>query len=147
METKHKQFNAFDKVLVRDSYDKWDCDIYSHYDKDEKKHLSIGFGWVLDNDILPYEGNEALVGTTDEPEEEIKLEEGEWIVVFDKEEMYYPPYFIGKFSGLHANMFITNESCERELAIPLSGFNPNDMKETKKHILCVRNGKIVKYKE
>ena len=143
---KTKTFKSYDKVLVRANPEcKWECDFYSHYRQDSKyPHKTLGYG-LKDNNILPYEGNEHLVGTIQEPDEVVELKEGEWIVIFDKAEMYYPPFFIGKFSGLHANMFIANESCERELAIHFSDFNPNNMEETSRHILCVRNGRIVRY--
>lgn len=143
---KHKQFNAFDKVLVRDAYDKWNCDMYSYYDKDEKSHRAIGFGWVLDNDILPYEGNEHLVGKVEEPEEEIELKEEEYGFfcndIEDKAELWLFDMFEGEISN--------EEFCIVGISfkyfIPFSDFHPNDMKETKKHILCVKDGKIVKYK-
>lgn len=105
METTHKTFKPFDKVIFRpkdESY-MWICGLFSNYDGNGAN--IIGYENVLSFDeynILPYEGNEHLVGTADEPEE------GEWIVC--------------------------------------STFNPADLDETKKYLLCVKNGKIVKYK-
>lgn len=148
MENKHKQFNAFDKVLVRvGTTNEWECDFYSHYvEGAEYPHKTLG--WRLkDENIIPFEGNEHLVGTTDEPEEEIELKKGEWVVFFDKDEMGYPPFYIGRFDFIASNMFNGETGVVRELCIRLSDFNPNDMKETKRHILCVKNGKVVRYKE
>lgn len=68
METTHKTFKPFDKVLVRtELYPKWSADYYSHYDYKINRHETIGGVVKKDDDILPYEGFEHLVGTTDEP--------------------------------------------------------------------------------
>ena len=71
-----KQFNPFDRVLVRlNSVNRWECDFYSHYVKNHMyPHRTFSFR-VRESDIIPYEGNESLLGTTNEPEEKIKLEE------------------------------------------------------------------------
>lgn len=61
-----RQFKPFDKVLVRNPNnkdDKWTCDIFSHMDGDCYVLLS---GYA-NYKVIPYEGNEHLVGTTDEP--------------------------------------------------------------------------------
>lgn len=148
MENKYKQFKPFDRVLVRgNGLTKWEIELYSHFDKERKRHETMCHYCDDDCNILPYEGNEGLLGTTHEPEEEIELKHGEWIVLFDKEEMGYPPFFIGQFTGLHKDMFIANEGYERELVIRFSDFDPNDMEETRKHILCLKNGRIIRYKE
>lgn len=78
MENK-KQFKPYDRVIYRLNYSSpttWHCGIFSDYNE-RKTHITLcsGFTFFLDKyDILPYEGNEHLVGTTGEPEEEIKLE-------------------------------------------------------------------------
>ena len=63
------QFKPYDKVLVRDRiYENWRCDFFSHYEE-EKKYLPyrcVGNNYTC---CIPYEGNEHLVGTTDEPKE------------------------------------------------------------------------------
>lgn len=59
-------FKPFQQVLVRDyETSKWCAEIYSHYDNNEQKHRCIG--GVRYDDCIPYEGNEALLGTTDAP--------------------------------------------------------------------------------
>lgn len=76
----NKQFNAFDKVLVKDIYSEnkaWRVDLYSHYDEEYGHHRTFKGNLVADKDILPYEGNESLAGTADEPEEEVELKEGD----------------------------------------------------------------------
>lgn len=54
-----------EKVLVP-YYDcnnnKWRLTFYSHYDKSSKHHITTcGIPW-LDNEILPYKGNEDKLG-------------------------------------------------------------------------------------
>lgn len=63
------QFKPYDKVLVRDNpYEKWRCSFFSHYDKDDNTfpYQCVGIQFTH---CIPYEGNEHLVGTTDEPKE------------------------------------------------------------------------------
>lgn len=157
METKYKKFKPFDKVLMRiNTAAIWECDFYSYYEEGYKyPHRTLSYR-VKDENILPYEGNEHLVGTTDEPEEEIKLEEGEWVIglsnITDFQNLLRHGS-VGVFQGL---MYPYADSAEKKFcinhvvtkyAIRFHDFNPSDMEETKKHILCVKNGKVVKYKE
>lgn len=149
MENKHKQFKPYDKILVRDGKGIWQIDFYSHWSDECEQHVTLAYGDGLkidDKDILPFKGNEYLVGTNDEPEEEIELKVGEWIVLFDKDEMNFPPFFIGRLDFITHNMFNCETGVARELCVLFSNFNPNDIEETKKHILCVKKGRIVKYK-
>lgn len=65
------QFKPFDKVLVRDnSESKWVPDIFRYYDDNYPKDYPYR---CCANDYkycIPYEGNEHLVGTTDNPKDE-----------------------------------------------------------------------------
>lgn len=153
MENKIKEFKAFDKIIWRakdfgDDNDRtWRCALYSH---SKENYIFTTESLMLNKnniDILPYEGNEHLVGTTDDPNEEVKLEKGELIITFDSINDFSFGCFgaIREFSGYELDKFKSNGVywC---LAIKFSDFNPNDMEETKKHILCVKNGKIIKYK-
>lgn len=60
-------FKPFDKVLVRDSEETpWSCSFYSHYEPKYEVHMCVN---VRDfKYCIPYEGNEALLGTTDSPQ-------------------------------------------------------------------------------
>lgn len=60
------QFKPFDRVLVRDSdLEKWFPRHFAWYDKIEILYFTTsGYGW---KQCIPYEGNEHLAGTTDEP--------------------------------------------------------------------------------
>ena len=152
--TEHKQFKPFDKVIFRpkdESY-MWICGLFSNYDG--KGANIIGNEDVLpfdEYDILPYEGNENLAGTTDEPEDAIMLEEGEWLIVYDLLDSVGKTSAITRFKKIEKicgqKQFIANDGTWWLFAIRFSDFNPNDMEETKKHILCVKNGKVVRYKD
>ena len=56
-------FKPFEKVLVRNLSDaKWRCDFFSHTDEDT--YVCVAYSW---KQCIQYEGNEALLGTTDNP--------------------------------------------------------------------------------
>lgn len=152
MENEYKQFAPFDRVLVRDSQDKWQIDFYSHWDEVNKQHITLAYGDGLrieDKDILLFEGNEHLLGKSDEPEEEVKLEVGEWIACSDKiERMKNGQCNMEIFGDIREGGFETKElDWIYTFCIRFSDYNPNDMDETRKHILCVKDGRIVQYKE
>lgn len=140
-----KKFKAFDRVLTK--YGKvWVADIYSNYIEENKLHLTLR-GTSYDSDILPYEGNEHLVGTTDSPDEEVMLEEGEYLVCFDCMDYFEAKDFcLSPFNALRESTVRTKDGNNWNLFIRFKDFDPSNMEETKKHILCVKNGKIVKYK-
>ena len=146
MENKHKQFKPYDRVLVR-VVDKWICDLYSHYNNEKSYHAVISGTGLKDDNIIPYEGNESLLGTTEEPEEEIILKRREPILVSKRIYLLLNNYcYLREFDETLNSVFIIGGD-SWDYAIRLSDFNPNDKEETKKHILCVKNGKVVRYKE
>ena len=62
---KHKcEFKPFDKILGRNEKDDvWEADLFSHYrEESQYPFRCIGFGRKY---CIPYEGNEHLLGTTD----------------------------------------------------------------------------------
>lgn len=69
------QFKPFDKVLVRDEdngYRIWQAAFYSHFyiGRDNGYHVTTAGDFYLDGEIIPYEGNEHLLGTTNKPKED-----------------------------------------------------------------------------
>lgn len=66
-ETKH-QFKPFDKVLVRDSNsERWRCDFFEQQEEKEGFNVRCFRGvWCQ---CIPYEGNEHLLGTTNNPKQ------------------------------------------------------------------------------
>lgn len=120
METKHKQFKPFDKVLVRiDNKSQWEIDL----------------------------------GSTDEPEEEIELMEGEWVMVCDEPEECAAEWMLREFRYpledfvmVQSMGFAEGDVTDYKYCIRFSDFDPIDMEKTMKHILCAKNGKIVRYR-
>ena len=85
MENKHKQFKPCDRILTRDPEKGiWLPDFYAFFEEEGEVHATMMRDVSTDDDnILPFEGNEHLVGTTDEPEEEIGLKKGEFVITSD----------------------------------------------------------------
>lgn len=64
----NETFKPFQRVLIRENEtEEWSCDLYSHYDSVLKLHCVMG---AFCSQCIPYEGNEHLVGTTNEPKSE-----------------------------------------------------------------------------
>ena len=64
---KEHQFKPFEKVLVRDSYeDKWRASFFSNIRDSYAKYVTTGLVWKF---CIPYEGNEHLLGTTNNVED------------------------------------------------------------------------------
>lgn len=61
---------AFDKVLIRDSNKKyWGINFFGFYNKKTKEFHCMGNTGVGWNECIPYNGNEHLLGTTDDCDE------------------------------------------------------------------------------
>lgn len=59
-------FKYFDKVLTRtNSKTVWCCNFYSHYDPDTQTHYVLG--GVPVRECIPFEGNESLINTKQNP--------------------------------------------------------------------------------
>lgn len=59
------QFKPFERVLVRDDdFNKWEINFFSHIDE-EGDYFCLRSYW---KQCIPYEGNEHLVGTNNDPE-------------------------------------------------------------------------------
>ena len=146
---KHKTFKPFDRVLVKQCDDAvWGCKFYSHWIGDLHEHITTDGIGVADEDILPYEGNEDLVGSTDKPDEVVELEGGEYVFVCDWRCSFAELWLLRSFDSCrngHIQANVGDSLLGWKYAIRFSDFNPNDMEETRKHILCVKNGKIIKY--
>lgn len=151
-----KKFKPFDKVLVRIRIDApliWTCTFYSHLDKDGC-HVTIGGQIFDDKDILPYEGNEHLVGTIDEPDEKIiELWEGDWLMVCDSVKDYPGEWLLRSFMYLQDDKimvqsvrFAYGDVTPYKFAIRFRDFNPDNMDESLKHVICAKGEKIVNYR-
>lgn len=75
-----RKFKCKDEVIFRATWDekaRWTYGIVSHTLKDSViLSGDIGLHESYYN-VLPYEGNEHLVGTTDEPGDEVSVKEGD----------------------------------------------------------------------
>ena len=64
---KEHKFKPFEKVLVRDSYDDvWRASFFSHIKENDGRYVTTCLTWKF---CIPYEGNEHLLGTTNNVEE------------------------------------------------------------------------------
>ena len=75
-----KNLKPKDWVLVRMSgtlYNNWTLNIYSHYDEDRDMYVTSGGVW---DRCIQYEGNEELLGTTNEPKEKYEPKDGDFVV-------------------------------------------------------------------
>lgn len=154
MEKKYKKFQPFDKVLVRVSAsNRWECSFYSYYDDEDNEYSHRTFHYCIkDENILPYKGNEHLVGTTDEPEEEVELEEGEYVMVCDDRSILPEEWRIRKYDGygnggIKVFNNVSNDIGNWYYAIRFKDFDPSNMEETQKHILHIKYGKLVRFIE
>ena len=64
---KEHQFKPFEKVLVRDTYeDVWRASFFSHIKENDGRYVTTCVTWKF---CIPYEGNEYLLGTRNNPEQ------------------------------------------------------------------------------
>ena len=159
METNHKIFKPYEKVLIKATFENnydykgWTYDLYSHWDSETNSHICVGSGNIEDYNILSCENNEYLVGTTNDPEEKIKLEEGEYIMVADEPVISQYEWLLRRFVTIDESTesftacAINDTFFRWKYIIRFSDFNPSNMEETRKHMLYVKNGRIVRYKE
>lgn len=145
------KFKCKDEVIYRIPGGEWYYGIFSHYQSQGlcfKRAIINGNHYNLETvDILPYEGNEELVGTTNSPygKNEVELEEGEIILASNNPNMLYDCIgFLERFKEVSGNKFVSNNCDKYDYIIRFSDFNPKDMEETEKHILCIKNGRIVR---
>lgn len=62
----NKFFQPYDKVLVRMKDDRWGASFYGFFDTELKTHRLIDCAKISDDNIIPYEGNENLLGTAND---------------------------------------------------------------------------------
>ena len=148
-----KKFKCKDEVifraLVKYGNPIWSYGIFSHYEQKDDityaKMIGVVGVDITKWEILPYEGNEHLVGTDLPADEEVMLEEGEFIFQSQDPSCNTTLWVFEVYKKIYGDQFMTGMGLVSYI-IRFSDFNPNDMEETSRHILCVKNGKIVKYK-
>lgn len=147
-QTEQRKFKCKDEILFsfKGEYSPiWTYGIVSH----ETVRFVILCGNIkLDKEqykVIPFIGNEDLVGSEDAAkEEEVLLEKGELAYGFDDiKDFEGLDLILGKFRRAGDNIEFHN-AFPLMYCIPFSKFNPNDLEATKKEILTVKNGKLVK---
>ena len=91
---KKHEFQPKEWVLVRDDEkEKWKLDIFSHFeDGFSFPYRCVGSYY---DECLPYAGNEALLGTTDTPEEKHVWHAGDRVdVLSDFDDMWHPGFIV-----------------------------------------------------
>ena len=144
-----KKFEPFERILVKGKGEEhfWYCAIFSHETDTFVFTIGENSHYKKNYDFIHFAGNEHLVGTSEMPYEEVELKEGELVFAFDGIDSFEDCMMVlRKFAGIYEDTIIAGNNFYWEYCIPFSKFNPNDMEETKKHILCVKNGKIVRWK-
>ena len=143
-----RKLKPFKRVIYKNNEEVWVCGWYSH--QDETFHYLIG-GEMINKEIdsiLLYDGNETLVGTKDNPEEECSLRDGELIFAASSQERIADGFSIlGKYVRTAKRGIIVQLStgeCEYEYCVPFQWFDPNNKKRTRNEILTVKNYKLVK---
>lgn len=145
--TMEHKFKCKDEVIVR--YKKpgccWFYGVVSYSD-DKGVVLSGGFRHSYEiYEVLPYEGNEDLVGTTNEPDEKITIESDELVYVFNSiDSIDKMIVVLDRINNVTKYGIVVKNSGTWTYCIPFSKFNPADLEATKKEILTVKNGKLVK---
>ena len=90
---KTHRFKPFDRVLVRENDDdQWRCQFYSHPYGDF--HACLNGVHVQ---CIPFAGNEALLGTTNGPEPELK--KGDAVLVWDKGDFHKKIRIYSRYDG------------------------------------------------
>ena len=143
-----QRFEPFERIIVKNKEKSsvWSCDMVSlatDYALYTFCRGEIDFRYY---DVLPFAENEHLVGTSETPEK-VELKYGDAIICFnDFEDIDVFNFVLSKYKGLMPNNILSANEEGWAYCIPFSQFNPNDIKETRKHIHFVRNGKLVKVK-
>lgn len=149
--TGRKHFKPFDKVLVKPTdSSEWCCRFYDHFDSDEYYHLTTDGTFHYDENIISFEGNKYLVGTRDKPEKDIKLMVGEKLVCSNLlVNLQNGTGYLGGFEKTTSEYFKISNKYDTlyKYALRYDDFDPNDIEETTRHILCIKGGKIVRYKD
>lgn len=149
----NQKFKCKDEVIYKDkNTDKWCYGIYSHAEADNI-HMLVGNITIVDGifELLPYKGNEHLVGTNINVEPYFIIEKGAWIMVSDFgniNDMRILDWNLRRFDHIEQASsgrwyFVDDIQYKWNFAIPFEKFNPNNFEETRKHCLKVENGLII----
>lgn len=133
----------YDKILCRDSEDEiWSCDFYE-YEDDTTYHTLLGGEYnKAYAQVIPFEGNEELVGTNDSKAAPLITQDELCFGADEIEPILTTSCIIGHFRGIKNDTFETDDYYMK-YCLPFKHFRPElSRAELKKHILEVKDGKI-----
>lgn len=111
-----QKFEPDQLVLIRESEKaNWDLARYSYCSVEQGQdyiHHIQGLRWFRDNEIIPYFGNENLLGTTDIPEPKWEPKQGELVAVKNSSSEKWKVRVFCYHD--HANGFVCDSEIERE---------------------------------
>lgn len=85
--------------------------IYQYFgENDERIFILGGFLSKKNNEIIPYEGNEHLLGTTDSPKPKWQPKPGELVAVSDDKKVWFAQVFIGKERGRYEGEYESSDT-------------------------------------
>lgn len=141
------KFKCKDEVLCRmknpeDSFHYWSYGIFSHYQPGYKGEMMAcingSLRFLKDCDIIPYKGNESLVGTTSDVDEEIVLTKGTYVMAIDS--------LVSPVRMSDWNLVCwTGQPLGWRYIVKFEDFNPRDITSTIRKALQNKNGKFYKY--
>lgn len=140
-----KTFKPFDKVLYRiNKRQPWTPSFYQY--EACFSHFVMGISsHITDKNILPYESNEHFIGTCNEPEEEIILKKGELIICSDSILCLSEGLgVINDYKEIVGHSITSRNGVGYSYCVPMSKYDPDNLEETSKWILTVKNDKLVK---
>ena len=93
-----QKFEPFQKVIVRNRVvSHWYCDMYSHKGEGTvRPHCVLSGSTYADEDILPYAGNEHLLGTTNSPRPKWEPKTGDLVAARNKNDIWLPAIFCAR---------------------------------------------------
>ena len=111
-----QKFEPDQLVLVRESEkENWDLARYSYCCAEEGEthiHHIQGLRWFRDDEIIPYSGNEHMLGTTDSPTQKWEPKPGELVAV-KKEGFDHWVMAQFKCKGIEGGFIVTNRDDRR----------------------------------
>lgn len=92
-----QNFEKGQLVLIRHNDGNSIWNIHQYFGKNNGRICILG-GYLFEenNEIIPYEGNEHFLGTTDSPKPKWEPKSGELVAMSDDKEVWFAQVFIGK---------------------------------------------------
>ena len=163
-----KKFKPFEKVLIRlsNNEDFWEPSFFRYYETSYDSYVTMN-GTVKEYNIVPYEGHEYLIGVykEEDPKEQKPIKDEEPIIIKENEYVIASTDFknlreaccgrllIFKYINKKDNTIVCYDPSKDiniggltgwYYVLPLSKFDPKDIKKSRNYIYGVKNGKLAK---